>query len=408
MSEQEDATLILTDFRSRSARTEEEFDRRQKLDQALLGLLVNRTYYSRYCAEEKPFAPRIVVSSTQEPSNTMINADIALVKVPALESRKEDMRTIAIAKIGHFEEEYGLRNVQVGREVIHRLLDHSWEEGEPELDQEIRKALARLAEEKRENALASNLLRSDHMFDGIDEETVRHRLLYEFPVLRDIVKSPWIWDHTLRYIVTPAFLVVLGILFLGPQTRDHNTALTIFWAGWWPAVMLSFPFLGRIWCSVCPFMAIGNMAQEATQHLGIELKKWPKWVDSYGPPFAFGLFFLILMWEELWNLPQNGSLSAWLLLLITSGAVFNSVQYEKRMWCRHLCPIGAMCRTFATMSMVEVRSFKSNCQGCTDPKCLKGNSLGAEPSDTFAIKGCTMNLKNNQLRDMGFVSHSLL
>jgi polyferredoxin len=157
--------------------------------------------------------------------------------------------------------------------------------------------------------------------------------------------------------------------------------------------MLVYPFLGRIWCSICPFMAVGNLAQETVTRFGVELKKWPKWASSIGAAFAFSLFFAILMWEELWNLPQNGALSAWLLLLITSGAVFNSVQFENRMWCRYLCPIGAMCRTFGTISMVEVRSWKANCEGCADPVCVKGKSPTLDPADTFAIKGCTMQVR---------------
>lgn len=157
--------------------------------------------------------------------------------------------------------------------------------------------------------------------------------------------------------------------------------------------MLSYPFLGRIWCSICPFMAVGTLAQETVTRFGVELKKWPKWASSIGAAFAFGLFFAILMWEELWNLPQNGTLSAYLLLLITSGAVFNSVQFENRMWCRYLCPIGAMCRTFGVISMVEVRSWKANCEGCTNPECVKGKSPALDPADAFALKGCTMQVR---------------
>ena len=136
-----------------------------------------------------------------------------------------------------------------------------------------------------------NILQSKHMLVNSFNEKMRRRLLYDFPVLRKIIQSPWVFDHTLRYIVTPAFVLTLAALFLGPQTRDHNTALTYFWAGWWPAVMLSYPFLGRIWCSICPFMAVGNLAQETVTHFGVELKKWPKWVNSDWSAFCFWSLF---------------------------------------------------------------------------------------------------------------------
>lgn len=101
--------------------------------------------------------------------------------------------------------------------------------------------------------------------------------------------------------------------------------------------------------------------------------------NRWGPWFLYGLFAAILYWEEvrpfvrlyvgkvvctyhldrppiqhrphtnthtnkpqLWNLPQNADLSAWLLILITAGAVVFSLTFEKRLWCASLCPIGGM------------------------------------------------------------------
>ena len=36
------------------------------------------------------------------------------------------------------------------------------------------------------------------------------------------------------------------MLWLGPQQRHENVALTVFWAWWWPLVLLGFPFVGRL------------------------------------------------------------------------------------------------------------------------------------------------------------------
>ena len=412
-ADQANATVVIKGFDSRTASNEEDFNTRQELEKTLASLLTKQTFYSRVQGKEIPFQPRLIYTmhGTKEPDYLKGSraGRILWIRVPGLESRTQDMAVIAQAKVDTFQKEYGLRNVQLTPEAIHRLLDHTWTRGEPELDQELRNALLRLALEQKKMPFLSDWplpsrLESKHMMVQTPDESIRTRLLYQFPVLRSIINSPWIFDHFQRFIVAPIFIAILFVLFLGPQARDHSAALTVFWAGWWPAVMLSFPLLGRIWCSICPFMIMGEFAREAVTGAGIELKKWPKWAETIGPQFAAGLFFLILMWEELWELPQNGALSAWLLLLITSGAVFNSVQFEKRVWCRHLCPIGAMCRTFGTMSMIEVRSFKANCQGCTNPQCVNGDSAVPDPSDTFALKGCTMGLKNNQLQDMGHVS----
>ena len=47
-------------------------------------------------------------------------------------------------------------------------------------------------------------------------------------------------------------------------------------------------------------------------------------VEQWGGWFLLALFGAILTWEEVWNLPNSAALSAWLLLLITAGAMICS------------------------------------------------------------------------------------
>lgn len=44
---------------------------------------------------------------------------------------------------------------------------------------------------------------------------------------------------------------------------------------------------------------------------------------------------------QVWDLPHSAALSGWLLILITAGAMVCSTFFERRLWCRYLCPIGA-------------------------------------------------------------------
>lgn len=65
----------------------------------------------------------------------------------------------------------------------------------------------------------------------------------------------------------------------------------------------------------------------------------------------------------MWDLPDTAYLSAWLLLLITAGAMICSAIFERRLWCRHLCPIGGMNGMFAKLSMTELRASQGVCSG---------------------------------------------
>ena len=74
--------------------------------------------------------------------------------------------------------------------------------------------------------------------------------------------------------------------------REHNFALNLFWCVWWPASFLAFPFLGRIWCSVCPFMIYGELVQRWRLSQGAQLLKWPReQMDRWGPWFLFAMFY---------------------------------------------------------------------------------------------------------------------
>ncbi|KAL7535220.1 hypothetical protein ACHAXR_006353 [Thalassiosira sp. AJA248-18] len=407
LSVQANTTVVLKGFQSKHVDSKDSFDRRGELIGMLVALVSEGQFYSTYDNSTKTFLPRIV-GCTQRPPEFFSERggkdfNAVFIKVPSFESRKSDIKAIAEAKIKHLESNFGLSNVQLSKEGTQRLLDHRWEvDGDADLDSELYNGLQLLVSEKW-NPFATNSLEPRHLLVNAYDEKIRKRLLYDFPFLRNIIMSPWVFGKTLTYIVVPVFILFNAILFLGPQSREENAALTIFWAGWWPGIMLVFPFLGRIWCTICPFMAVGNLFQELATTMGVQLKKWPSWAKEIGPAFAFALFYAILMWEELWDLPESGALSACLLLLITSGAVVNSVIYEKRLWCRYMCPIGAMNKIFATLSMTEVRTFKSNCEGCTTAECKNGSSPTVA-HDNYALKGCTMDLKNNQLRDRGDVS----
>ena len=94
--------------------------------------------------------------------------------------------------------------------------------------------------------------------------------------------------------------------------------------------------------------------------------------ETYGPWFLYGLFYIILVWEQVWELSNHAALSAWLLLIITAGAMVGSFFYERRIWCRFLCPIGGMNGLFAKLAMTELRARKGVCTAtCSTYGCIK-------------------------------------
>ncbi len=316
-----------------------------------------------------------------------------VIKVPPLRVRKGDIDTQATYYINLYCKGKGITRPQLTPEALRRLQSYDFPGNLSELESLVERAIiqSNSSPDLTEEVFWSSGSSKNRRF--------RFNLLNSYPWLRRFLRSPW-WPDRINYgLVLGGFAVVVAVLMLGPQSRDRNIALNLFWAWWWPLGLAVYLFLGRIWCAVCPFMIYGELAQ------WLSLKLWPRqllpWprreAEQIGGWFLFGLFTLILLWEEVWNLENTAYLSGCLLLLITAGAVIFSLLFERRFWCRYLCPIGGMNGLFAKLSMLELRAQQGICSAsCTTYQCYKG---GPEKGEGQETNGCPVYSHPAQLQD---------
>ena len=315
-----------------------------------------------------------------------------LIKVPPLRVRKADIEAQVEYYISLFSRAKGVSKPKVTPEALRRLQAYDFPGNLKELENLVERALVQSAGTKE---------LTEEVFWAVQskKKQFRFNLLNAYPRLRRFLRSPW-WPDQINYGFTLSFFaIIVALLFFGPQHRAENVALNMFWAWWWPLVLLGFPFVGRLWCAVCPFMIYGEVTQKlSTSLFGRQLKRWPRQsAEKWGGWFLFGLFTLIFLWEELWDLENTAYLSACLLLLITAGAMIFSAIFERRFWCRYLCPIGGMNGMFAKLSMIELRAQQGTCSAeCTTYQCYKGGPRKGEGLDTA---GCPLYSHPAQLED---------
>lgn len=316
------------------------------------------------------------------------------IKAPPLRVRKADIE----AHVNYFLQllcrDRDLTRPRLTPEALRRLQSYDFPGNITELESLVERAIT---QSESKSVLTEEVFWSA----GASQKSRRLRLnlLNRYPRLRRFLLSPW-WPDRINYGFTLWFYaIVVAVLFIGPQTRDANFALNMFWAWWWPLVLLGFPFVGRLWCAVCPFMIYGEVTQKLSLWLWPrQLGTWPRqWAERWGGWILYGGFLLILLWEELWNLENTAYLSAWLLLIITAGAMVCSALFERRFWCRYLCPIGGMNGLFAKLSMVELRAQKGICSAtCKTYHCYKGGPAEGEGQETG---GCPIYSHPAQLID---------
>ncbi|MBX2865765.1 MAG: cyclic nucleotide-binding domain-containing protein [Leptolyngbyaceae cyanobacterium MAG.088] len=314
------------------------------------------------------------------------------IKAPPLRVRKTDIEPQINYYIQLYCRKRGLSKPQLTPEALRRLQSYDFPSNLRELDSLVQRAI--------EQSDCAPLLNEEvFWFASEPADRFRWNLLNTYPKLRQFLRSPW-WPDRINLGFTSWFyILVVALLFLGPQTRDANLALNFFWAWWWPLILLSFPFVGRLWCAVCPFMIYGEITQTLSLWLWPrQLGPWPRqWAERWGGWILYAGFAAILLWEELWHLENTAYLSAWLLLIITAGAMICSTLFERRFWCRYLCPIGGMNGLFAKLSMTELRGQRGICSAsCTTYQCYKG---GPEKGEGQETGGCPVYSHPAQLVD---------
>jgi polyferredoxin len=337
-----------------------------------------------------------------------------VIKVPPLRVRPEDIPDLAKYFLRTLAREQELGRLELTPDAERRIVAGAYPNNVVELEGVVGRAVAQTLKvepstgdtatssaEKKGRGSSPRLIGEEVLWTASQpKDRLRViNLLRTVPGLREFLRSDW-WPERINFEFTKyAFAVVVAALFIFPQDRDNNVALNIFWCYWWPGVFIVYPFLGRVWCAVCPFMIYGEIVQRWQTSRGVKLMKWPRDIlDRWGAWFLFGLFALILVWEECWDLPQNASLSSWLLLLITFGAMIGSFFYERRVWCRYLCPVGGMNGLFAKLSVTELRARQGVCSAtCSTYGCYKGGP--AVPPEGQATDGCPVYSHPAQLTD---------
>lgn len=143
------------------------------------------------------------------------------------------------------------------------------------------------------------------------------------------------------------------------------------WTLWWPLLPISLVLLGRVWCAICPLAAIASLAQRlappARERVPALVRLNGIWVMA----FAFALLTWI---DRVMGITSSPRTTGIVLSLLLVAAVTISLVYRRRVWCRYLCPLGALSGLYAMVAPVALRPRRTNCRRCASKECYKGNA----------------------------------
>lgn len=218
----------------------------------------------------------------------------------------------------------------------------------------------------------------------------------ELQWLTRLARKRW-FQPALQLPVVAAFVLVIAAGLFGNPDPAQNIAPVLTWNIWWMGLIFFAFFAGEIWCTVCPWMAIPDwMHRLAARIRPIGLNRpWPRAWKSIYPAIAL---FLAVTWLELaYEAPYRPDLTAWMaigMVVMAGGTLF---VFEKKAFCRYLCPVGRVTGQYGTTGMLEIRRRDTaTCHSCATKDCLHGNERGL-PCPTSEFMGamnentyCTM------------------
>lgn len=177
------------------------------------------------------------------------------------------------------------------------------------------------------------------------------------------------------------FLLIIVAGIWGTTLGDKNIATVLTWLIWWAIIIFTFLFLSRTWCMACPLVSIAEWLQRGKlwgvgKRVFSLNRKWPRRLRNFWVPTVF---FIILTWMYLFlGLAGNPLYTALVTLgLFIGPAIIVSLIFERRTFCRYVCPIGGIIGVYSMTAPLEIRNRDDEvCRTCKEKACFRGSEKG--------------------------------
>jgi DNA-binding NtrC family response regulator/ferredoxin len=303
-------------------------------------------------AEEKKFDPQLL---------EIFNSN--KIAVPPIRKRKSDLRLLVdfIIIMECFKTPDRKIINGMSPEAYQRIMEYDWPGNMDELQIVIRRAI---------NLAYSDYLMPEDIFIGMAPPEGKYTFnLLKFDQVKKFFSSK-AYPGGLQVITASVFSLIFLMAFAGNRSPDQNVTVLLVWAMWWPMLTVSWFVGARIWCSVCPMGAVNDLLNR----VGKKKFKVPAFIRSYGIYISAAGLAIIIWSEAASKMPYSPLATGFLLLSIVSFAVLSGLLFERRLWCRYLCPLGRLAAIFSGCSVIEWRTNNSICNSnCKNNSCYKGD-----------------------------------
>lgn len=207
------------------------------------------------------------------------------------------------------------------------------------------------------------------------------------PLIKNTLKSRYPQLAVLIVMLIGYIFAILAGL-IGTPVGSHNFSIVFVWIAWWAILILvAVPYFGRGWCAICPIPLPGEWLQRGAVLSPPE--KRPKWLNLRVPKMFRNIwlqnisFLLLALFSSV--LLTTPNITGIVLAAMLFAAIGLSAIFERRAFCRYLCPVGGFIGLYSQTAPIELRiKDKQTCVTCEGKPCYNGSQAGYGcPWDVF-------------------------
>ena len=289
-----------------------------------------------------------------------------IITLPQLRKRKKDLKEIVTHLIERNNRQLGMAIEGLDDNAYKEIMASDWPGNIEELNNAIRRAMM---------LCNDRVLSAEHIF--VSSPPVTGQITF------DLFKISAVKDFLLRsgffkaipFVVAPFIAIIIVAGLFGNQDPAKNAAIVLAWGYWWPIFVMSTFFFSRLWCAVCP---IGSTVSFISRWAGLKRKVPQLLRDDYGIYLSATGIAAIFWIESISDIVISPRATGLMVLTITLLALFTSMVFERRTWCRYVCPLGSIAGFLSRCSVIELRSNYHICnEDCMKHDCYVGNAKEA-------------------------------
>lgn len=146
--------------------------------------------------------------------------------------------------------------------------------------------------------------------------------------------------------------------------RNTNLSNLIVWSYWWPLIIITSIFMGRIWCTICPMQLISSIFTK----WGLQCKV-PKWIQS-GWVTVLLYTFIACIAIHFWGIHRIPQLMAIYLVSLMLLTIIISLIFKGKAFCNYFCPVGKVLGLYALIAPCGLRAKEKICKTCRSKNCV--------------------------------------